>query len=114
MDDDLEQVWTALGMADYEGEDSAATFVARVVKELGHIREERDALKREIFEWECKKTEWARAESALLELLGVMYGWAKYGEESDPWYYSEEQAPGWKADSERVSKLIGFKLKAKP
>ena len=38
-EDDLEDVWEALGMADYEGEDLAAAFVQRMRKQRDELAE---------------------------------------------------------------------------
>jgi hypothetical protein len=42
----------------------------------------------------------------LLNALKMMFGWAKYGEECDPWYFSEEQAPHYRADIAEAEEIM--------
>jgi hypothetical protein len=52
----------------------------------------------------AQKAEAKRGE--LLEALKNMIGWAKYAEECDPFYFSEEQAPNWKIELDRAEAAI--------
>ena len=48
----------------------------------------------------------------LREALGNMIGWAKYGQESDPWYFSKEQAPTWEENMKRAEALLSEEKKS--
>jgi hypothetical protein len=42
----------------------------------------------------------------LLEALEAMTGWAHHGEESDPFFFSAENAPSYQADDAKAMALI--------
>ena len=44
--------------------------------------------------------------TALTEALESMLGWALYGEDCDPWYFSKDRAPDFTKDVEKARKAL--------
>jgi hypothetical protein len=87
-----------------------ATYTRGAMRAASQI----DALLRfETSEIESRNVEWL-AEiidretccKELLEALEAMTGWAHHGEESDHWFFSEENAPAYRTDDAKAMALI--------
>lgn len=42
----------------------------------------------------------------LIEMLGKMLGWALYGEDCDPWYFTEDRIEGFHADVAQARRVL--------